>query len=266
MGFVRLGKRGTMDANIVVIDNDDTMRDLFTLCLKRRDWQVFSYSYDHINLAALKQHNPDIIILDFNHQDGGRGWELLQILKMEDTTANIPILITTTITDLSVEIRGYLSTRYINVVLKPFDVNNLLGLVQKTLTLANQAGAIFSSDQALPILVVEDTEHLRDAITTVLSMEGYPFATAYNGLAALDSVFRTEYCLILLDLAMPIMNGFEFLSAYDRQLRPHSPVIILSAETDITPDTLPTFVVDVLSKPFNIKHLLRLVAKYAQPV
>lgn len=255
-----------MEARIVVIDNDESMRDLFTSCLEREGWQVFSYPYAHINLTVLEQHRPDLIILDFNLRDGGIGWEFLNLLKMEDKTAHIPILISTTALDLSAEVQGYLLARYISVVQKPFDLNTLVTRVQKTLTQASQARVILSSDCTLPILVVDDSKDLRETITTILRLEGYQVVTAHNGLVALDTVSRADHCLILLDIAMPIMNGFEFLSAYDRQLRPHTPVIILSGEADIGTQDLPSFVVDVIPKPFEISHLLRVVEPYAQPV
>ena len=139
-------------------------------------------------------------------------------------------------------------------------------LVQKTLTQASQAGEIFSGNPTLPILLVDDTEDLRDTVTTILRLEGYRIVTAYDGLVALDTLYHADYSLVLLDIAMPIMNGFEFLSAYDQQLRPHTPVIILSAEPDIRSRVLPSFVVDVLPKPFEIKSLLSRVEKFAHPV
>ena len=255
-----------MKACIVVIDTDESIRRLFTVCLEREGWQVFTYDYARFDLVTLKEYAPDLLILDFDFGDGGTGWELLQILKMDDTIANIPILITTTAFRLSAEVRSYLLTRSISVIPKPFELNTFCALVQETLTFASQSSVLFSSDRTLPILVVDDTEDLRDSITTVLRLEGYPVVTAIHGLDALDRVSRAEHCLILLDIAMPIMNGYEFLRAYDRQLRPHSPVIILSAETDIQTQDLPSFVVDVLPKPFEISQLLSLVEKFAQPV
>jgi DNA-binding response OmpR family regulator len=255
-----------MEASILVIDNDKSMRDLFTVCLIRAGWQVFSYPYAQINLAALEQYGPDLIILDFDLQNGGKAWEFLQLLKMDDTTARIPIMITTTASHLSAEVRGYLLTRYISVVHKPFDLKTFVALVQKTLTQASQAGDIFSGDRSLPILVVDDTKALRETITTVLGLEGYQVVNAENGLVALETVSRADHRLILLDIVMPIMNGYEFLSAYNRQLRPHSPVIIFSGEPDIETRVLPSFVVEVIPKPFEISHLLGLVEKFVQPV
>ena len=142
----------------------------------------------------------------------------------------------------------------------------MIALVQKTLTQASQRRAIYSDDRTLPILVVDDNDELRDSTTLVLRMEGYRVVTAYNGLVALDTVSRADYCLILLDIAMPVMNGYEFLKAYQQQLRPHTPVILVSAERDILTHVLPLFVVEVLPKPFSIHQLLGLVGMYAQPV
>ena len=90
-----------MKACIVVIDNDESIRRLFTVCLEREGWQVFTYDYARFDLVTLKEYAPDLLILDFDFGDGGTGWELLQILKMDDTIANIPILITTTAFRLS---------------------------------------------------------------------------------------------------------------------------------------------------------------------
>jgi len=255
-----------MAARIVVIDNDPGIREFLAFGLKDEGYQVSTYGYAAVTLAALEQLMPDLIILDFNVRDGGIGWELLQLLKMDDATANIAIVITTTLVKISAELRDYLSTRFIRVVEKPFDLDIFLPLVKKTLQLAGQAGTLFSSDRPLPILVVEDGKSLRDALTTVLRLEGYSVVTADNGLLALDAVSRAEYCLILLDIAMPVMDGFEFLAAYDRQLRPHTPVIITSGEPDRVVKALPSFVIGVLRKPYEISNLLVLVKKYAQPV
>jgi len=255
-----------MEAHIVVIDNDQDMRELFAFCLNNAGWEVFAYDYAHIGLTALIQLHPDLIILDFNKEDGGTGWEFLQLLKMEDTTANIPMLIVTTASPLSAEIQGYLLARHIHIINKPFDIDVFLPLVQKTLNLASPLGSTFSSDRSLPILLVEDTKALRETLETVLRLEGYQVLTAENGLLALEALYTTECCLILLDISMPIMDGLEFLSTYSQQLKSHAPVIVLSGQQDILTQDLPFFVVDVLSKPFEVRQLLGLVQKFAQPV
>jgi len=232
--------------------------------LHRSDYKVTSYSYANATLANLLTQQPDLIVLDFSEESGGLEWQFLQMLKMEETTAYIPILITATPLQLSLEVQNYLSTRYISVAYKPFKLTEILGLIEQTLTQASQAGVIFSSDRKLPILVVDDTEELLESAMTVLMLEGYLVVSATNGMVALDAVSRAEYCLILLDIAMPIMDGYGFLKAYNQQLRPHSPVIVLSGEINIQSQLLPPFVVNVLPKPYKVPSLINLVEKYAQ--
>lgn len=253
-----------MKAHIIVINNDEALQKMMSQLLHRNDYQVTRHSYATATLANLLMQQPDLIILDFNKADSGLEWEFLQMLKMEETTAYIPILIMATPFQLSMEVQNYLLTRYINIIYKPLELTSVLQLIEQTLTHASQAGVIFSSDRKLPILVVDDTEELLESTITVLMLEGYQVVSATNGLVALDAVSHAEHCLILLDIAMPVMNGFEFIDAYNRQLRPHSPVIILSAEQNIQEQRLPSFVVDILSKPYKLPRLLNLVQKYAR--
>lgn len=253
-------------ARILVIDNDEQMLNLSTSALKKAGWQVYSYAYTGMDLAVIVQHHPDLIILDFDLEDEGIGWGFLQLLKMQDSTAKIPIIITTTAFKLPTEVRDYLSTRYINVANKPLDFDSFFVLIRKTLEEASQAATLFSGDRTLPILVVDDNEEMRDATTSILRLEGYRVITAYNGLVTLETISHADCCLVLLDLDMPVMNGYEFLVAYNRQLRPHIPVIILTGEPIIDFHALPNFVVDVLPKPFFLKRLLELVGRYAQTV
>lgn len=255
-----------MGKRIVIIDNDERIRELFARPVSEEGWQVFSYSYANYDLAAVEHDNPHLIILDFNLRDGGAGWEVLQLLKMDNATARIPILITTALFQFSSVLQDYLLTRFITVASKSLEPEAFIALVHKTLDLANQSTTLLSGDRSLPILLVDDNEEIRENLSTVLRMEGYRVVTADNGLVALDRVSRADYCLILLDIDMPIMNGFEFLTAYERQLRPHSPVVIVSAHQDIRLTSLPTFVVKVLPKPSSIDILLELVVQYAQPV
>ncbi len=227
---------------------------------------MVSYPYDRVNLVELEHVRPDLIVLDFKASEMGKCWEFLQFLKMGDATAKIPIIISAVPSQLSADTRDYLLTHYIKVVSKPFDFDRLLPLIRKTLLDASQANVIFDSDRTLAILMVDDQDDLRDDLATVLRMEGYRVVTAYNGQVALDTISHADYCLIIMDIDMPVMNGYEFLSAYERQLRPHSPVVIVSGESDIDSHNLPTFVVDVIQKPIHLKQLVATVAKYAQPV
>ena len=158
-----------MEARIVVIDSDESMRQLFTLCLDDAGWDVLSYNYAQIDLPSLQGLHPDLIILAFDRPSGGTGWDFLQLLKMEDATAHIPVLIRTAFR-VSGEMRGYLLARSIQVIGDPLDLDSFIPLVQHTLTQASRPGMVFARDRSLPILVVDDTEDLRDVLATVLPL------------------------------------------------------------------------------------------------
>jgi len=68
------------------------------------------------------------------------------------------------------------------------------------------------------ILIVEDDRDTREMLERFLQLEGFTVRTAENGRAALDVLHRDSACVILLDLMMPVMNGWEF-----RQVQAHDP-------------------------------------------
>jgi CheY-like chemotaxis protein len=250
----------------MVIDNDQKIRKLLTALLTNEGWQVFSDEYTHVDLAAVQHLNPDLIVLGFDPRLEGVDWTFLQRLKMEDSTAAIPVLIYTPAMNLSPETEGYLASQHIDVVRHTSDFESFILVVRQSLNLAGQVETPVTGALASPILVVEDDRSVRKALTAVLRLEGYRVVTAANGRLALDAVVRRQHCLILLDIRMPVLNGLEFLSAYEQRPGPHTPVVICSGDADSGVQTLPSFVIGMLPKPYDISRLLALVSQYAQPV
>lgn len=112
------------------------------------------------------------------------------------------------------------------------------------------------------VLVVEDDSDLRESICAVLKDAGYTSWAAENGEVALERARAERPCVILLDLMMPIMNGWEFRS---EQLKdPHIssiPVIIMTAD-DRAPEKAKTLHTDYLRKPITLDALIELVGNY----
>jgi CheY-like chemotaxis protein len=110
------------------------------------------------------------------------------------------------------------------------------------------------------VLIVEDDEQVRDAIAEALQDEGYSVRIASNGREALDSLQDGEEQprLILLDLMMPVMDGWEFLRERERQ--PTLAGIPVCAVT--AAETLPSHVEHRIRKPFRLEDLLEVVARY----
>lgn len=109
------------------------------------------------------------------------------------------------------------------------------------------------------ILVVDDDDSIRELVSLALSDEGYEVISAPDGAMAFDLICEQPPHVILLDLRMPIMDGWEFLDAYRKAPGPHAPVIALTAAREVG-NTTPEIGADAfLSKPFDLDDLLSLV-------
>jgi len=105
------------------------------------------------------------------------------------------------------------------------------------------------------ILVVDDKKELRDLLKQYLNQEGFEVATAMNGQQALFVAREQKPDLIVLDLMMPEMGGYEFLRAYSREA--DTPTIILTAKTEENDKVLGLELGadDYVTKPFSMREL-----------
>jgi CheY-like chemotaxis protein len=115
------------------------------------------------------------------------------------------------------------------------------------------------------VLVVDDDVDIRSVVRELLTDEGYQVKTAVNGRDALATLASWRPDVILLDLMMPIMDGWTFLTNQQssRQLR-RIPVIVMSASHALTRDGERLAVADVVAKPFEIDTVLTKVAALAR--
>jgi len=106
------------------------------------------------------------------------------------------------------------------------------------------------------ILLVDDDESIRQVVSLFLTDEGYAIAQAGNGQAALDLLdeFRPE--IILLDLRMPVMDGWEFVRTYRKLPGPHVPIIAFVAALRAEQERDEIGAIGLLAKPFDLEELL----------
>ena len=114
------------------------------------------------------------------------------------------------------------------------------------------------------ILVVEDDEHIRQFVKTVLSREGYEVIIAANGVSALMQIKCHAPDLILLDMHMPRMNGNAFLSVYST-MQERVPVVVVTVDPLTISSREATVVEKVLVKPFTMDELLDCVQEFLPP-
>jgi CheY-like chemotaxis protein len=120
------------------------------------------------------------------------------------------------------------------------------------------------------ILVVEDDAAIRGLVTEVLRDDGYAVSEAANGAEALAHVGESKPDLIVLDLMMPVMDGWTFVEECRRWERcAQVPIVVTSASHDLprTAEKLRSFGVRTcLAKPFDVEGLLALVERYVPSV
>lgn len=109
------------------------------------------------------------------------------------------------------------------------------------------------------ILIVDDDESIRQVVSIFLSDEGYKVAGVGNGQAALDIVPHFQPDIIILDLRMPIMDGWEFVRCYRDQPGAHAPIIAFVAALRAEEEQQEIGAVGLLAKPFDLDELLSVV-------
>ena len=113
------------------------------------------------------------------------------------------------------------------------------------------------------ILVVDDDASIRHFIELALTDDGYEVACAPEGTSALEMAAGSPPSLILLDMRMPGMDGWRFAQSYRKTPGPHAPIVVLTAARDAAAYASEIEADGYLAKPFDLKELMRLVAKFA---
>src|ERR1700745_1411840 len=106
-------------------------------------------------------------------------------------------------------------------------------------------------DAPRQVLGVDDAKPIRDLLVLALGETGYEVVTAEDGAAALERLAVCRPALILLDMRMPVMDGWAFARAYAQRPGPHAPVIVMSAARDAASQAAEIQADGYLAKPFN---------------
>ena len=204
---------------VLVIDDDATQRDLMRRFLEKEGFPAQVASSGEQGLALARQLMPLAITLDVM-MPGMDGWRVLSALKADPELSEIPVIMLTMVDDKN---RGY-ALGAADYVTKPVDRGRLTEILQK----------FMCPDPPCPVLVVEDDEATRAMMRQMLEREGWIVSEAANGVEALARVRENRPSVILLDLMMPEMDGFEFAAELHRHPEWRGiPIVVLTAK-DLT--------------------------------
>jgi GAF domain-containing protein/CheY-like chemotaxis protein/anti-sigma regulatory factor (Ser/Thr protein kinase) len=197
---------------VLVIDDEAAVRDLMQRFLTREGFRVVTAAGGEEGLRRARELRPDAITLDVM-MPGLDGWAVLSALKADPDVAGIPVIMLTIVDDKNL---GY-ALGAADYLTKPIDRERLVTVLAK-------------HRRDLPVLVVDDDATVRQLLRRMLESEGYAVVEAENGRGALATLREARPSVVLLDLMMPEMDGFEFVA----ELRRHEPwrtipVIVVTA-------------------------------------
>ena len=118
---------------ILVINDTQELLEMFRLLLESEGYDVVLSGMPILKVKEVEQIQPDLIILDIIFGDQKTGWQVLQMLKMQRSTAHIPIVVCTAALHEVQEQEGYLVAHGVRVIYKPFDIDELLTMITQAL-------------------------------------------------------------------------------------------------------------------------------------
>jgi PAS domain S-box-containing protein len=206
---------------VLVIDDDPTVGDLMARVLSREGFRVDYASSGPIGLRRAKVDRPDVITLDVM-MPGMDGWSVLSTLKSDPDLAEIPVILVTFVDDRNL---GY-ALGASDFLTKPIDRNRLASILREY-------------RPGLPgglALVVDDDPMARRTVRQMLEDEGWSVVEAVDGRSGLEKLDEARPDLVVLDLSMPLMDGFDFAAELrDRAEGRDLPILVTTAR-DLSPE------------------------------
>ena len=201
---------------VLVVDDDPNSRELLQRTLETEGFSVVTASTGEEGLELARKLKPSLMTLDVL-MPAMDGWSVLQEVKADPELKDIPVMMISIAGDKDL---GY-TLGAVECLTKPVDRDKLRQLASQYAMAAGGGRA----------LVVDDDEGIRSLFQRALAEDGWKVDEAENGAVALDLAEKNRPDLVLLDLMMPVMDGFEFVMHY-RKLEGciGTPIIVVTAK------------------------------------
>ena len=198
---------------VLVVDNEANIRRIIRHELEHRGYKIIEASGGIEAVDLAKKHRPDLITLDISMPDLD-GFDVTAVLKNNPDTKNIPILIVSVVEDGQKAYRLGAN----DYITKPIVIDILIERVNRLLQGAQKN-----------ILIADDDMSLVKSLKFELHKYGFAIDAAYNGKQAVKAVARQMPDLILLDIKMPEMDGYEVIKTLkDKAETKDIPVILMT--------------------------------------
>ncbi len=204
---------------ILVIDDDENIRDLMHRMLTREGYQVMTAASGAAGIEMARRVRPSVITLDILMPDQD-GWSVLSELKSDPDLGDIPVVMQTI---LDGSRKGFMlgASEFLTKPIQRARITEVLRRLHQQIERT--------------VLVVEDDEDTLALMVDWLQAEEWKVHTARNGNEGLQVFLRHTPGLIILDLMMPEMDGFEFLDELRQQRLTVEPSVVVVTAKDLTP-------------------------------
>jgi signal transduction histidine kinase/DNA-binding response OmpR family regulator len=212
----------TEPPKILIVEDDVATAHLIKAQLTSSGYQVISCGEPQRAHEMAAEVQPEAITLDLL-MNPTSGWEILLRLKNDPRTSSIPVIVVTIVDSPTAGV-ALGADEYL---VKPVDKAVLLAAVERCLELRG-------SSTPAPILVVEDDLPTREIIAALLKTKGYLVTTAADGESARARVAASLPSLVILDLMLPKVSGFELLAEWRADRRTSELPIFVLTNKDLT--------------------------------
>jgi signal transduction histidine kinase/CheY-like chemotaxis protein len=225
------------DNLVVLVDDDVAMHDLIKRTISKLNLTLLGATNSEKGMELIREVKPKLILLDVL-MPGRDGWSLLKECKTDKDLKDIPVIMISQLNQsnlaASLGANDYLT--------KPIDRSHFINTLKRILG---------NDTKDKKVLVIDDDKDVRELLSRLLKDAGYRPIDARDGKEGLERT-KDEPALIILDLEMPRMDGFEFLDNYIKDVPEESraPVLVFSGKdlTDVQEDLLKERVVGLVKK------------------
>ena len=252
--------------NILVVEDNDINQILAEKMLTKMGHKVTLASDGRESIELFKTNHYDFILMDLQMPEMNGYEAALEIKKLEEGSFKQTPIIALTACAMKQDKELCLGAGMDGYLSKPFNPKELFNIIESysTTETTKEGGTAMTS---VNILIAEDNEINQEIVKTILAQRDYTYTIAEDGEQALQLYKDNVYDLILMDVQMPKMNGYEtalLIREEEEKTGIHVPIIALTACTMENDKEICTCsgMDDFIAKPFKPKELFALIEKY----
>ena len=207
---------------IVVIEDDPSSAELVGVHLTAAGLRPVTVRTGEEGLEAIRALRPTAVVLDI-HLPGMDGWDVLSVIKADPKLASTPVVVVSVLPERG---RGF-ALGAADYLVKPVSKEGLLGAVWRAV-----AERVDASSERRDVVVIDDDPTALELVRATLEPRGWTVTTCTGGVEALSVIREVNPSIVLVDLLMPEVDGFEVVDALRADPRTAAiPVVVLTAKS-----------------------------------